>query len=433
MMPFQGGRLNCAAAETAFSQANAIFRNSQSVTGSRSYFMRRLATLFFSIAIITVAMPAWAVGPTPTPLWPGDVPNALGKEEPDTPTVRIHKPPQGKSNGAAVVVCPGGGYSIIAMDHEGSQVAHFLNSKGITALVLRYRLSPYRHPVPLSDAQRAIRYARANAESLGISPKRIGVMGFSAGGHLASTAATHFDAGKPDATDPVDKVSCRPDFLILGYPVISLTAEFAHKGSVGNLLGNNADQAQLDNLSNEKQVTKDTPPTFLFHTAEDTGVPPENSLAFFAALRKHKVPAELHIYQQGPHGVGLAPGDPALNTWKDRLIDWLRQNAFLVDGKRVPVSGSITLNGMPLKWGQITFKSRDSEIAPIAFAIISNGKFTIPQDHGPLPGNYVISVFNQGDIIHQQTVEEETELTRGALIINAVPGTNVFDLNLMSK
>ncbi|MDB5384859.1 MAG: axeA1 4 [Planctomycetaceae bacterium] len=392
--------------------------------------MQRIVTLIFSVALLASVSTVRAAGPIPTPLWPGDVPNALGKAEPDTPSVRIYQPPKDKSNGTGVVICPGGGYGIIAMDHEGSQVAKFLNSRGITAFVLRYRLAPYRHPIPLNDAQRAIRYARANAESLGLSSKRIGVMGFSAGGHLASTAATHFDAGKLDAVDPVDRVSCRPDFAILGYPVISLNADFAHKGSSKNLLGDNPDPALLDSLSNDKQVTKETPPTFLFHTAEDTGVPPENSLAFFSALRKAKVPAELHIYQHGPHGVGLAPGDPALNTWKDRLIDWLRQNCLLADGDRAAISGTVNLNGMPLKWGQITLQSHDSVNAPIVFAMVHNGKFSVPQDHGALSGKYRVSVFNLGDIIHQQTIEDAKELTRGALVFQIAPKQNEMSLDL---
>jgi len=395
--------------------------------------MQRSAALKFFLVLIVTINSTWAAGPTPIPLWPGEVPGATGKAEPDTPSVRIHLPPEGKSNGAAVVICPGGGYGIIAMDHEGSQVANFLNSKGVTAFVLRYRLAPYRHPIPLQDAQRAIRYARANAANLGLSPTRIGIMGFSAGGHLASTAATHFDAGKPDAADPVDRVSCRPDFAILGYPVISLTADFAHRGSAKNLLGENPEPALLDDLSNEKQVTQETPPTFLFHTAEDTGVPAENSLAFFMALRKAKVPAELHIYQQGPHGVGLAPGDPALNSWKDRLGDWLRQNRFLAEGERAAISGSITLDGQPLKWGQLTLKSRDSEYAPIIFATIRNGKFSVPQDHGPIRGNYGITVFNLGDVIHQQTIDDATILSQGVLVVQISNGTNEFVLDLKGQ
>ncbi len=372
--------------------------------------MLRLTLLTIAI-IVTGITSSWAAGPEPTPLWPDKVPEATGTDEPDRPSVRIHLPPKDKANGAAVVICPGGGYGIIAMDHEGSQVANWLNSHGVAALVLRYRLAPkYRHPMPLNDVQRALRYARANAEKLGLSPRRIGVMGFSAGGHLASTAATHFDAGQKDAADPVERVSCRPDFAILGYPVISLNADFSHKGSGRNLLGENPDPQLLDNLSNEKQVTSDTPPTFLFHTGEDTGVPPENSLAFYMALRKAKVPAELHIYQQGPHGVGLAPGSPVLFTWKERLLDWLRQNRFLAEGDLVALKGTITLNGQPLKWGQLTLVSTDSPNKPVGFAMIHNGSFSMAKERGVLAGEYAIQVLNLGDIVHQQTIDDAEAL-----------------------
>ena len=395
--------------------------------------MLRRALLTISFVCVTGIVPSWAAGPEPTPLWPDKVPGATGTEEPDRPSVRIHLPPKEKANGAAVVICPGGGYGIIAMDHEGSQVANWFNSQGITALVLRYRLAPYRHPMPLNDAQRAIRYARANAEKLGISPRRIGVMGFSAGGHLASTAATHFDAGKKDAADPVDRVSCRPDFAILGYPVISLNADFAHKGSGRNLLGENPDPQVLDNLSNDKQVTSETPPTFLFHTGEDTGVPPENSVAFYMALRKAKVPAELHIYQQGPHGVGLAPGSPVLFTWKERLLDWLRQNRFLAEGDLVALKGTITLNGQPVKWGQVTFVPTDSKNKPIGFAMVHKGNYSLSQERGILPGEYLVLVVNQGDITHQQTLEAAQDLAQEntGLRVKVVPNApNLFDFDL---
>lgn len=400
--------------------------------------MQRSVVLTISLVVLAWCIPGSAAGPQPIPLWPDKVPGALGEDEPDRPTVRIYQPPKDKSNGAAVVICPGGGYGIIAMDHEGSQVANWLNSQGITALVVRYRLGPkYRHPMPLTDAQRAIRYARANAEKLGISPHRIGVMGFSAGGHLASTAATHFDGGQKEAADPIDRVSCRPDFAILCYPVISLSADFAHKGSAKNLLGDSPDPKLLESLSNETQVTPETPPTFLFHTAEDTGVPPENSVAFFMALRKAKVPAELHIYQQGPHGVGLAPGDPTLNSWKDRLFDWLRQNKFLVDGDRTSAKGTVTLNGQPVKWGQITLVPVDSKYKPISFAMIHNGNYSVPKERGPLPGDYTVKVVNQGDITHQQTIEDAVELAgenSGLRIRVAADSTqNTFDFSLTQK
>lgn len=375
------------------------------------------------------AVPVVAAGPEPIPLWPDQAPGSTGNEEPDRPSLRIHRPPEGKSNGAAVVICPGGGYGIIAMDHEGSQVANWFNSQGITALVLRYRLGPkYRHPLPLNDAQRAVRYARAHAQKLGIAPQRIGVMGFSAGGHLASTLATHFDDGHKAATDPIEKVSCRPDFVILGYPVISLNASFAHKGSAARLLGENPDASVLENLSNDKQVTAATPPTFLFHTGEDTGVPPENSLAFYTALRQFKIPAELHIYQQGPHGVGLAPGNPVLNTWKERLFDWLRQNLFLAEGERVAFQGAVTLRGQPLKWGQISLVPRDSRYKPIAFAMIHDGKYSIPKEKSVLAGNYAVEIYNLGDITHQQTIDDVRK-TDG-MTVELTSGSNQFDFDI---
>ncbi len=257
-------------------------------------------------------------------LWPSGAPGAVGSEDVDKPTLSIFLPPAKSATGMGVVVCPGGGYQMLAMDHEGVQIARWLNSIGIAAFILKYRLGPrYHHPAPLLDAQRALRTVRCRAQEFGVATDQIGVWGFSAGGHLASTLATHFDAGDPKAADPVDRVSCRPDFAILAYPVISFTTEYVHRGSRENLLGKNPDPKLVELLSNEKQVTKNTPPTFLFHTDADDGVPPENSVLYYLALRKAGVPAEMHIYQRGPHGVGLAPTDQVLSTWADRLADWL--------------------------------------------------------------------------------------------------------------
>ncbi|HVG38889.1 MAG TPA: alpha/beta hydrolase [Pyrinomonadaceae bacterium] len=274
------------------------------------------------------------------PLWPGGAPGALGKEDADQPSLRAYVPKYTRATGTAVVVCPGGGYGILAMDHEGQQVAEWLNTLGVTAFVLKYRLGPrYHHPTQLGDAQRAIRYVRARAADYKIAPDRVGILGFSAGGHLASTAGTHFDAGDANAADPVERVSSRPDFLVLAYPVITFTEAYTHRGSARNLLGEKPDPALLENLSNEKQVTAQTPPTFLFHTDADAGVPPENSVAFYLALRRAKVPAELHIYEKGPHGVGLAPSDPVLSTWRERLAGWLYSRGLLTppaEGKTVP-------------------------------------------------------------------------------------------------
>jgi acetyl esterase/lipase len=264
-------------------------------------------------------------------LWPAGAPGAKGESENDKPTISISLPPADKATGAAVVVCPGGGYGGLAMSYEGIEVGEWLNSFGVAALVLKYRHkgSGYQHPSPLEDAQRAIRTARARAAEWKIDPNRIGILGFSAGGHLASSAGTHFDKGKPDASDPIERVSCRPDFLILCYPVVSFTTAYTHQGSKKNLLGENPDAKLVESMSNELQVTPETPPTFIFHTDADTGVPPENAVLFYMALRKAKVPAELHIYEKGPHGVGLGKKHPAVATWPDLCISWMRGRGLL--------------------------------------------------------------------------------------------------------
>jgi acetyl esterase/lipase len=272
------------------------------------------------------AIPAHSADAQTVLLWPNGAPDAKGDTDNDQPSLTIYIPEQQDAARAAVIVCPGGGYSHLAIGHEGTDVAKWLNSLGITAFVLKYRHggNGYRHPVPLEDAQRAIRYVRAGAEKWNLDPSKIGILGFSAGGHLASTAGTHFDRGKPEASDVIDRVSCRPDFLVLCYAVISMTSDQTHKGSRTSLLGSSPDPELAKNLSNETQVTSDTPPTFLFSTNADTTVPAENSVQFYLALRKAKVPAELHIYEKGQHGVGLAPKDPVLTTWKERLADWLK-------------------------------------------------------------------------------------------------------------
>lgn len=267
-------------------------------------------------------------------LYPEGAPGAIGDEEKDQPALFIYRAPEAGATGAAVMICPGGGYVNLAMDHEGRQIAEWYNNLGIHAFVLRYRLgngegTAYRHPTMLEDAKRGFRTIRANAEEWGINPDKIGVMGFSAGGHLASTLGTHFDNGNPSAADPIERVSSLPNFMVLGYPVISLNTEYAHRGSRRALLGPTPSPAAVDSLSNETQVSPLTPPTFLFHTDEDSGVPPENSILFYLALRRAGVPAELHIYEKGSHGVGFAPDDPVLSTWPERLEDWLRNRGVL--------------------------------------------------------------------------------------------------------
>jgi acetyl esterase/lipase len=289
------------------------------------------ATLTLALALSCPTADA----PKEEPLWSGDAPGATGKTDKDRPTITVYLPPADKAVGTAVVVCPGGGYGGLAIGHEGEAVADWLTRRGVAAFVLKYRLAPYRHPIPLTDAQRAVRTVRARAREWNVDPAKVGIWGFSAGGHLASTVITHFDDGKSDSTDPVERVSCRPDFAVLAYPVISLAGPpVTHMGSRKNLLGDNPDQKLIDDLSNEKQVTAKTPPTFLFHTSEDAAVPPENSILFYTALRNAKVPAELHIYEKGRHGVGLAnggkaPDDPVLATWTERLADWMAGRGLL--------------------------------------------------------------------------------------------------------
>jgi acetyl esterase/lipase len=279
--------------------------------------MRLLLVLLFGGALLFADS-----APKTELLWPDGAPGAQGDEDKDKPSITIYLPDASKATGTAVVVCPGGGYVALAMDHEGKQVAEWLNNLGIAAFVLKYRLGPkYHHPIELGDAQRAIRIVRTRAKEFGVNADRIGIMGFSAGGHLASTAETHFSV--------VDGVSSRPDFAILCYPVITFKDPYAHKGSRKNLLGDPADAALVDNLSNETQVTKDTPPTFLFHTNADTGVPAENSVMFYLALRKAGVPAEMHIFEPGKHGVGLALNDPALSYWPPLLANWFKTRGLI--------------------------------------------------------------------------------------------------------
>jgi len=280
-------------------------------------------------ALLSTAIYAQPNAPKPELLWPNGAPGAQGTEDADKPTLTPYLVPAGRGVGTAVIVCPGGGYQNLSMDKEGAQIAQFLNSIGVSAFVLKYRLGPkYHHPTELGDAQRAIRIVRSKAAEYRVHPDRIGIMGFSAGGHLAATAGTHFDPVNTAATDPIDHAPSRPDFLILCYPVISFQ-NYVHQGSKRNLLGENADPKLVELLSNETQVTAQTPPTFLFHTNADTGVPPENSMLFYMALRKAGVPAEIHIYERGPHGVGLAQTDQALSTWSSRLADWLRVRGLL--------------------------------------------------------------------------------------------------------
>ena len=265
----------------------------------------------------------------PLPLWPGGAPGALGNDTKDIPTLTPYLV-EG-TNRPAVVVCPGGGYGGLA-GHEGHDYALWLNQQGVSAFVLKYRLGSggYRHPIMLGDAQRAIRTVRSRAQEWRVDPQRVGILGSSAGGHLASTAVTHFDAGKTDASAAIDQASCRPDFGILCYAVISM-GDNTHKGSRKNLLGDNPDPALIELLSNEKQVTKETPPCFIWHTWEDQAVKVENSLEFAAALQRAGVPFDLHIYQKGRHGIGLNDQPPFAHAhpWSRDLSFWLKEREII--------------------------------------------------------------------------------------------------------
>lgn len=286
--------------------------------------------LLFSITALCHAQPT-----NPIPLWPNGAPGALGKEDKDIPTLTAYLPKPELATGAAMVICPGGGYGGLA-PHEGEAYALFLRDNGVAGFVLKYRLGSagYRHPVMLQDVSRALRLVRTHASEWKLDSKRIGIMGSSAGGHLASTLLTHFDSGKSDSEDLIERQSSRPDLGILCYPVITMGVK-THGGSKKNLLGENPSPELIQELSNELQVTKETPPCFLFHTVEDNGVPAENSLAFASALKKAGVSFDLHIYEKGPHGMGLgfkvySPYEPdKLHPWTKDCLFFLKQHEFV--------------------------------------------------------------------------------------------------------
>jgi len=300
--------------------------------------LNRISTICLTVvAVFYAASVARAQLPDPTAetreiiLWNNGAPGALGTADEDIPTLTLFQAyGQPKTPRTAVIVAPGGSYGWLASNHEGRQEANWLNSLGITAFVLKYRLGPqYHHPVELGDAQRAIRLVRSRAQEFGVDPNRIGMMGFSAGGHLTSSAGTHFDSGNPSAADAIDRASSRPDFMVLVYAVISFTASYSHAGSSKNLLGDNPDPKLLKELSSELQVTQQTPPTFLVSTNEDDVVPSENSVEFYLALRHAGVPAELHVFEKGAHGFGLNFRDPILGEWPVLLANWMRSRGLV--------------------------------------------------------------------------------------------------------
>jgi acetyl esterase/lipase len=263
------------------------------------------------------------------PLWQGAAPGALGSAPDDRPTITPVLAPAATAARTAVVIFPGGGYDHLATDKEGTQPARWLTTLGISAFVVRYRLGPrYHHPVMMEDAQRAVRFVRAHAALWNLDPARIGVLGFSAGGHMASTAGTHYDGGSPSSPDTVERVSSRPDFMILMYPVITMSERFAHRGSRRNLLGDDPPDSLVRLMSSEAHVTRETPPAFIVATTDDATVPVQNSLMFYDAMRAAGAPAELHIFESGHHGFGLASGDPVLSTWTSQCEVWLRRHGW---------------------------------------------------------------------------------------------------------
>lgn len=315
------------------------------------------------------------------PLWSTAAPGALGAAPEDTPRITIHRP-TATATGVGVVVAPGGGYRVLAADHEGLQVARWLNGLGIATFVLRYRVGPrYHSDISLLDGRRAVRLVRANAKRLGVYAARVGMLGFSAGGHLTVAVGTRWDAGDAAAADPVERVSARPDFLAAVYPVTN--------GAVRGRKANEYTPA-------DTRVDATTPPTFLAHTHEDAIVPASQSTLFYDALLRAGVPAELHIFGHGEHGLGLAVDDPDFGGWPALLANWLRRRGLLTDAKRVAVSGTVTRGGQPMGLAAVTFTPVDGT-APPARARTSrpdNGRFAIPATHGLVPGPHRVRVFH---------------------------------------
>jgi acetyl esterase/lipase len=289
-----------------------------------------MKTALAMLALVGSLIGARAQSTNGFPLWPDGAPGALGKAEQDIPTLTPYFPEAGKATGAAMIICPGGGYAKLA-PHEGRDYARWLNQSGITCFVLKYRLGTdgYRHPAMLQDGARAVRLVRARATEWQLDPKRVGIIGSSAGGHLASTLMVYFDAGNSNAVDVIEHQSSRPDLAILCYPVITM-GTFAHQGSKNYLLGTNAPSALVQELSTELHITKDAPPCFLWATDEDKTVPVENSLQFADALRQAGVPFELHVYEHGKHGLGLGSRDDATqrHPWTAECLRWLKERGF---------------------------------------------------------------------------------------------------------
>jgi acetyl esterase/lipase len=292
--------------------------------------------MFASFVSASLAAPTTA----PIPLWPEGVPGAkaIGDEKVESggrisnvsnPTLTYFPPAVDRPNGTTAIICPGGGYSMLSFEREGVQYANWLSTLGVSSFVLKYRLGEFGHPAPLQDVLRAIRFVRSHAGDYKINPDRIGIMGSSAGGHLAASAATLFDHADGKTGAELDNVKARPDFVILMYPVITLKDPAAHSGSRKKLLGAQPDPEKLKLMSLEDQVTAGTPPTLLIHTQEDATVPVENSILFYQALTRAKVPAEMYLFEHGPHGMGMRNGLGTASNWHKRAEEWLQARGLL--------------------------------------------------------------------------------------------------------
>lgn len=303
-----------------------------------------LRALALTLTMTAILHGARAVDPVKEiPLWPTGHPGNAGGEptvagspewlefDKDNPSITPFLPEPDKRTGSAVVVCPGGGYGHHAMDHEGLAIAEWLRARGVAGIVLRYRCGGGKNqqPAPLQDVQRAIRTVRSRASEWGIDPERVGVLGSSAGGHLASCAATMFDDGQADAADPVERLSSRPEFAVLLYPVISMEKDVTHGGSRDNLLGKDPSDELVAQWSTDQRVTEKTPPTIIIYATDDKAVPVKNGLLFYEALLKHHVPAEMHIWESGGHGFGLRNGDRPVDKWTEQLEPWLRVHKLI--------------------------------------------------------------------------------------------------------
>jgi acetyl esterase/lipase len=390
--------------------------------GATALFLVLLGAIFPLLA----AEPAKAKAePKVIPLWTDKVPGAVGEEDRDRPTLTIHLPEATKATGTGMIVCPGGGYTIHVVDHEGQQVARWLNSVGIAAFVLKYRLKPrYQPSDALIDAKRAIRYVRQHAQEFGISPKRVGIIGFSAGGHLAACTGIDFDDGDAKAKDPVERQSCRPDFMVPVYGGTTVVGDPGKKDIEG------------------KTFTAKAPPAFLVSTDGDKAT--DRLLDCYKALRKVGVPAELHVFGgYGPHGTGLGAGDPGIGAWPGQLHAWLRKSGLLTTAERTAVSGQITIDGKPLHRGWVTFIPLDSPNKPVACCYLTHrqqGKFVLPAADGPCVGPHRIVVRQLAtDLLTTPTLEDVVVFTRAnktgkeEMRYEAKPGENQVNLDIRTK